>query len=206
MGPGQLLIVLIFDGVIVFAIARWAAPPTGRDFGFLGLAGVAALPFAFLAAAPLFLSNASPPAAPSPATLSTCPPAARPASNIGPAASELRVVPGWVAGYVDHSQILGNNAYFCGWAVSFKDRRVADSVVVFADGRLVGAIQPTLSRPDVARAQGGVGPNSGFSVQLPLNALEHQKKKANVQIFGIEGGVASPLPFNCASKPQDLGC
>jgi hypothetical protein len=177
MGPGQLLIVLIFDGVIVFAIARWAAPPTGRDLGFLGLAGVATLPFAFLAPPPpFFLSNASTRRR-SPATLSTCPPAARPASNTAPAVSELRVVPGWVAGNVDHSQILGNNAYFCGWAVSFKDRRVADSVAVFADGRLVGAIQPKLSRPDVARAKGGVGANSGFSVQLPINALEHQKRR-----------------------------
>jgi hypothetical protein len=205
VGHRQLLIILLFDVAIAFAIARLAGPRGRGGLGSLALIGVVALPFAFLAAAPFFLSRSRPAAAPSPAAMTACPLAAR-ASASGPAVSQLRVVPGWVAGSVDHSQITENSALFCGWAASVKARRVADSVLVLSDGRFVGAIRPTISRPDVVKAQGPVGANSGFSVQLPLSVLQHANKKAKVQLFGIEGGVASALPFVCASKPQNFGC
>jgi hypothetical protein len=205
MGHRQLLIIVLFDVAIAFAIVRVAGPREGRGLAYFALSGVVGLPFAFIAAAPFFLSSTQLAVAPSPAGVAGCPPAARTSAS-GLAVGQLRVVPGWVAGSVDVSHILGNTAYFCGWAASVKDRRAADAVVVFADERPAGTVKPTISRPDVARSVGPFGRNSGFSIQLPLSALGPRKQKAHVQILGLERGTASPLPFHCAGEPHDFGC
>jgi hypothetical protein len=143
------------------------------------------------------------PASPLAGIQQACPPARR-TPPLGPTLRQLRTVAGRVVGYVDGSHILGNNADICGWAANLKDHRVADAVLVFADGRLVSAVKPAFSRPDIVRA--GVGGNSGFSVRLPVSAVEQAGRKRKLQIFGIERGIASPLRFLCANKPQDLGC
>ncbi len=134
-----------------------------------------------------------------------CPPAPRTSAS-GPAASRLHLVSGRLIGSIDASQVVGNQVVFCGWAASIEDRRPADSVLVFSHGSLVGAVKPTITRPDVASAIGPFGRNSGYSIQLPLGVFQLGSKKNTVQLFAVEQGVASPLAFNCQHRPQEFGC
>jgi len=122
-----------------------------------------------------------------------CPPP-EPASLSGPPRDQLGVAPGSATGLVEYSQRLGDVVELCGWTT-------AGSVVVYADGHLVAAVRPRMPRPDIPAA-----PNSGFSVQLPLSALHHEHAKARVQLFGLDGRRASPLPFNCKGRAHDYGC
>jgi MYXO-CTERM domain-containing protein len=130
-----------------------------------------------------------------PATSTPAPPQRRP-----------RIVPGRVSGFVDHAQIVGTNVQFCGWAATARDRRVADGVLVVADGRIVGAVRPDISRPDVAQARGSLGDRFGYSVSVPLSTVRRGGRKATVRVLGVERGVASQLPIDCQTRRQDFGC
>jgi hypothetical protein len=46
----------------------------------------------------------------------------------------------------------------------------------------------------------------GTSAELPLSLIQPGGTRARVQLFGVQGGVASPLPFKCSQTPQDFGC
>jgi hypothetical protein len=135
----------------------------------------------------------------------------------------LPIVPGGVRGVVDKSQVIGKTAVFSGWAASVRDRRPAESVLVFSNTRFVAAIAPRERRPDVARGftatleRSGYRPaaarayaapleQSGYSAELPLSLIQPAGTRARVQLFGVQGGVASPLPFKCSQTPQDFGC
>jgi hypothetical protein len=119
--------------------------------------------------------------------------------------------------------VVGKTALFYGWAASVRDRRPAESVLVFSNGRFVDAIQPRGRRPDVARGftaaleRSGYRPaaarayaapleQSGYSAEFPLSLIQPAGTRARVQLFGVQGGVASPLAFKCSQPPQDFGC
>jgi hypothetical protein len=188
-----------YDDVLLVDLAN--APVTGgRVIARVALHGAPALGQPAPTMMTVVVSSAPP------EQVATVCPAAAPAAPYGPAIQQLRISPGHVTGSIDASQIVGASVRLCGWAANVNDRHVADSVLVFSDGRFIAAVKPTISRPDVARVHAGVGADSGFSIQLPLSTVEHHGQKAKVQIFGIERGIASPLPLPCASKPQDFGC
>ena len=134
-----------------------------------------------------------------------CPNAKR-ASRSKSAAEKFRVVPGQVSGSVDHSQIVGGDTYFCGWAAGAKNRKPADRIVVLSEGRFVGAVKPTTSRPDVVKAGRALDDVSGYSIRLPLSLIETGGQKLKIELFGVEHGEASHLPFSCAAEPHDFGC
>jgi hypothetical protein len=116
----------------------------------------------------------------------------------------LRVVPEAVDGVIDSSLVLGDRARINGWAGSVKDGRAASSVLVFANGRLVGEVAPRIPRLDVAQAHPSLR-LSGFVIVLPRNLLEAGGKQAKIQVFGIDRQVASRIPFDC-SQHQAFGC
>jgi hypothetical protein len=135
----------------------------------------------------------------------------------------LRIVPGGVRGVVDKSQAIGKTAVFHGWAASIRERRPAESVLVFANRRFVDAIGVGEPRPDVERGftavleRSGYKPaaarvsaaqllQSGYSIELPLSRIRPVGTRARLQLFGVRGGVASPLQFDCTRKQQDFGC
>ena len=116
----------------------------------------------------------------------------------------LHIVPKAVVGQVDSTLVLGNQVRFSGWSGSVKNAHAASSVLVFANGRLVGDIAPRLPRPDLAGAHPGLA-RSGFGIVLPLSSLETGGKPGRIQVFGVDGQVTSPILFDCGQR-QDLGC
>ena len=139
-------------------------------------------------------------------TASTCPNAGGAFATTS-VATRLNVAPGAVNGSIDATQITsGNSVWICGWAVNSRDHHAAD-VLVFADGRLVGAVHPTLARTDVAAHEPGAPAISGFSLWLPYFALGSHGRHARVTVFASEGGVSSQLTISCApGTVHDVGC
>jgi peptidoglycan/LPS O-acetylase OafA/YrhL len=125
---------------------------------------------------------------------------------------QLPIVPGWIVSRVDLSQkvangFLGNTVRIVGWAASARDHRPASSILVFSSGRFLGAIKPTISRPDVAKAlKDKALERSGYVVELPVKLALRRGKLGKLQLVGVEGTAASFLPFDCKQSPKPLGC
>ena len=141
------------------------------------------------------------------APIVACPPPTPSASTRTRSARGLREVPGWVRGTVDASQVVGRRATFCGWAASARSHRAADAVALFANGRFVAAVRPSIARPDVLRALPALGEERlGYSLHVPLSALDRAGRKTKVRLYAIQAGKATPLSFDCTRNPQDFGC
>jgi hypothetical protein len=121
--------------------------------------------------------------------------------------TELPLASGRSRGAVDSSQVFGRTATFNGWAGDPERRASARQVLVVADGRVVGAAQPTVARPDVAKSLGFGLARSGFSLSVPLDAVQSDTRRSRVRLFGLGADKAWPLPFACSDRvPQDFGC
>jgi hypothetical protein len=80
-------------------------------------------------------------------------------------------------------------------------------VLVFADGRAVGAAPPTLARPDVAKALDAGVARPGFSLSVPLERLQSETRRFRVQLVAVGADKAWILPYLCGThSPQDFGC
>lgn len=72
------------------------------------------------------------------------------------------------AGYVDTIRVAGRKVTISGWAIDGSSKRPARSVWVTLDGRLLGTVRPTRSRPGVAAALGSEDALlSGFVIRIP---------------------------------------
>jgi hypothetical protein len=98
------------------------------------------------------------------------------------------VRPGAVSGYVEQVIQDGGTLTATGWSATPKGP--ADSVLVFADGKLVASGRPTEARPDVAKVIGRAALRSQFRV------LGAAGSGTDVRIFGIRGTDASQLPVS----------
>jgi hypothetical protein len=138
-------------------------------------------------------------------------PADRICPPVGPSVSPQRrrpvVAPGAAVGVVDRSKRTGGLAVFCGWAVTRPGGRSPDAVALVVGGRPVGAVKPTVSRPDVLRAMSGVSaPRVGFSLAVPVERLRDAGAARTVRVVALVGARGSALRFDCAAEPQEFGC
>ena len=124
-----------------------------------------------------------------------------------PTQTPTNVEAGRVTGFIDSSQVTGGSTWFCGWAANLQNHRPADLVEVAVNGHLVDAIRPTRPRPDVAASEHGAPVNTGFSIWVPTVYLGSRPTHARVTLYGVEGGVASPLGATCTpGGTHDIGC
>lgn len=116
----------------------------------------------------------------------------------------LRIVPQGISGYVDAFEVVRGRPRISGWAADVADGRPATAVLLFSGRRFVGAVKPTVRRPDVVDVYDRDGlEQSGFGVDLPQRTWARRPLLA----FGVEGGVASRLVLDCASREHlELGC
>jgi hypothetical protein len=129
------------------------------------------------------------------------------ADSVRLGAGDLPLVAGRTRGSVDHSKVFGRSATFTGWAGDPDSGHPAREVLVFADGRALGAAPPTLERPDVAAGVGAGLARSGFSLTVPLRGLQSTTRRFRVQLVGVGDGKAWILPYLCADPGgQDFGC
>jgi hypothetical protein len=118
----------------------------------------------------------------------------------------LRIVPGAVGGQVQRAQLRGPNARLGGWAASLRWHRAARYVLLFSGGRFVAAVPPTVARKDLRRRTGIVAlQRSGFVAQVPRDRLGPRRGAPRLEVFAVDGNVASRLPFRCAPRPA-FGC
>jgi hypothetical protein len=100
---------------------------------------------------------------------------------------------GAVDGAVDQVVALAGNAVIVrGWAADTDAGRVADRVVVFADGRVLASGSPTVDRPDVADTHGAGVLGSGFQLTAGVSGQATRLAK-RLRVFAIHGDRASEL-------------
>jgi 4-amino-4-deoxy-L-arabinose transferase-like glycosyltransferase len=100
----------------------------------------------------------------------------------------IRIVPGVVDGGLRRTRAGRDRASFTGWAANLRRPRPAAFLLAFSGGEFLAAVPPTVDRPDIASRTGeGTLQQSGYAFELPL--------ARNLQVFAVEGGVASPLPI-----------
>jgi hypothetical protein len=117
---------------------------------------------------------------------------------------QVQIVPDYVRGNIDRSEVLGNTARFVGWAASVEARKPTDAVVVFSGGRFAAVARPTIGRPDVAEAFSVPEiAQSGWNALVPMNQLSNRD---DVELYALVGDRASKLKYDCAREPQDFGC
>jgi peptidoglycan/LPS O-acetylase OafA/YrhL len=102
------------------------------------------------------------------------------------------VVPNAVSGHIDSASGVGLSLVVGGWAADTANRRVAECLLMFADGRLLAAGPPDRSRPDVARIHGRTLRRSGFSLASPARRVK-ELVDSEVRVFAVASGVASEL-------------
>jgi hypothetical protein len=79
-------------------------------------------------------------------------------------------------------------------------------VLLFSGGRFVAAVPPTVARKDLRRRTGIVAlQRSGFVAQVPRDRLGPRRGAPRLEVFAVDGNVASRLPFRCAPRPA-FGC
>ena len=226
MGPIPLAIILVLAGALAVVMGRGATRRRGENFGAAVVAGIVGIPVAVMVISPLLTSDKSggellchvvSRSTPDPQTgnrYTTRPSDCRPSGYKGQTFSlERRVVrasdgnllrlnPGRIAGVVDSSEATGAHARVTGWAARARDRRPAHSVLIFAGGRFIAAIKPTMSRPDVTKGFRQPLTRSGFRFELPAAVGQ----EGALRLFGVEDSVASPLRLDCSRKPSPFGC
>ena len=122
--------------------------------------------------------------------------------------ADLPLVPGGTRGAIEASQVVGHSATFNGWAGDRDSNQAARQVLVFADGRAVGAASTTVERPDLAKGLGAGLARAGFSLSVPLEALQSETRRFRVQLVAVGADEAWILSFLCGSEKvtQDIGC
>lgn len=106
----------------------------------------------------------------------------------------FQVVPDAVDGFVERQWTCGETRVVEGWAGSTASRRSAERVWSFADGRLLAAGAPDMSRPDVARSHGTTLERSGFRLTGSGDRATGLEPR-QVRVFAALGGRASELPI-----------
>jgi hypothetical protein len=148
----------------------------------------------------------------------TAPQACRPAgahgepSALEPAAirfndgSRLPLQSSRVTGEIESSTVTGKNVTISGWAAGVRDHQPATAILVYSQGRFVGAVRPIINRADVALAFRDVAlTRSGYTFELPLG-LVTARTRPSLQLFGVAGRASSRLAFDCVHKPKEFGC
>jgi hypothetical protein len=122
--------------------------------------------------------------------------------------TDLPLVSGGTRGAVEGSQVVGHSATFTGWAGDPESQEAAREVLVVADGRVLGAAQPTVERPALAEGLGAGLARSGFALSVPLEGLQSETRRFRVQLVAVGADKAWTLPFLCGSETvtQDFGC
>jgi 4-amino-4-deoxy-L-arabinose transferase-like glycosyltransferase len=120
---------------------------------------------------------------------------------------DLPITPDSISSFVEHSQVVAGRLEIDGWAANLGAHHPASAILVFVGGHFVGAVKPTVNRPDVARhfALAGVR-QSGFQVILPPTVLNNGGLAAKLQLVGVGGDQATLLPFDCTKAVKQLGC
>jgi len=120
---------------------------------------------------------------------------------------DLPLVPGQTRGAVEGAHVVGHSATFTGWAGDPERHQAARQVLVFADGRVLGAAPPAVERPDTAELLGTGPAPTGFSLTVPLEQLQSATRRFRVQLVAVGSDKAWVLPYLCgANVPQDIGC
>jgi Sulfatase len=105
-----------------------------------------------------------------------------------PSGRTTRLVAGTISGFVDSLTVDEGAVAASGWAADPPRDRVADRVLVFADGRLVAQAEPSMPRPDVAAKFGREVERSGFQLKGIVGA-----ESARIQVVAMSAGRASEL-------------
>ena len=123
----------------------------------------------------------------------------------------LPIVAGSVKSSIDLTQAAGNSfaptTEIAGWAASPRLHLPASAVLVFSSGHFLGAVKPIVNRPDVGRAYRDAAlDTSGFHFELPTTPVPKGARRPRIQLYGVAGGAASPISFDCAHFPTRFGC
>lgn len=105
-----------------------------------------------------------------------------------PSGRTTRLVAGTISGFVDSLTVDDGAVATSGWAADTHRDRVADRVLVFADGRLVAQGEPSTPRPDVAAKFGREVERSGFQLSGIVG-----RDNALIQVVAMSAGRASEL-------------
>jgi hypothetical protein len=99
-----------------------------------------------------------------------------------------RLVAGTISGFVDSLTVDDGAVAASGWAADTQRDRVADRVLVFADGELVAEAEPSAPRPDVAAKFGREVERSGFQLSGVVS-----RDNARIQVVAMSGGRATEV-------------
>ena len=111
-----------------------------------------------------------------------------------PAGRTLPVSPG--GGFVDYGYVRRGTLVLTGWAADVATGVPAQSVLVYADGRLVFAGPPAFARPDVAVAVGKPAlTHAGYAVLIPEREVRVNRARRDVRIFALVGGHALEVQY-----------
>jgi Sulfatase len=105
-----------------------------------------------------------------------------------PSGRTTRLVAGAISGFVDSLTVDDGVVAASGWAADTQRDRVAERVLVFADGKLVAQGEPSTPRPDVAAKFGGEVELSGFGLSGIV-----ARDNARIQVVAMSAGRASEL-------------
>jgi hypothetical protein len=105
-----------------------------------------------------------------------------------PSGRTTRLVAGAISGFVDSLTVDDGAVAASGWAADTQRDRVAERVLVFADGKLVAQGEPSTPRPDVAAKFGGEVERSGFGLSGIV-----ARDNARIQVVAMSAGRASEL-------------
>jgi hypothetical protein len=99
-------------------------------------------------------------------------------------------------GFVDDAYVRRGSLVLQGWAADVRAGVPARTILVFADGRLVFAGAPNVSRDDVAAALGKPGlRDAGYSVLVPVAAARDGGARRDVRIFSLVGRRALEVEY-----------
>jgi len=87
-----------------------------------------------------------------------------------------------------------------GWAANVQQSKVAERILVFANGMLVASARPKAARPDVATALGNDKIEyCGFNLSFPAKSVGDLK---TIRVFALHGGFATELSNAVALAPH----
>lgn len=90
----------------------------------------------------------------------------------------------------------GEVLFISGWAADVQQSKVAERIVVFANGTLVASARPRAARPDVTTALSNDKIEyCGFTLSFPAKNIGDLEK---IRVFALHDGVATELPNSAA--------